>query len=491
MHSCRKFSRAKDVVGLLLGVLLYGCHGGRATVFPKPLPTEPSASLRDLLQRFDYVYPSGSAGSRTAGVISPRFGLPAFSSAAASFPIEVLTRDPQSPLVAALVLPGLDDRSATDCLAAPSGASCIPLLIEQRRMSPIDGTGFTTIESTASAAGVSVGAWDLVVRAGSDPPQRMHRSVWIEQSDPTEMAPLRVIHLSDIHLGKHPSSTDGLVKSLQTTISRVNAEKPDLVVLTGDVVEDGPKEGWMARAHEQLLAISAPLVIISGNHDYAHFPKIRSPEIPPDGFWTFAREFHSRRRFSFSFHGWDFLGFDSGPSVFAVRVLTRGVDEESVVWLCKSVEDAAKRGRKGVVLFSHAPTRTAPIAAPDREVQGLCGHMLDGRQYIEKIIESGADKGLQMVHLSGHTHWLELHELRPKTHPGEDRWQKWPDGNVCGTVHGGALLLNIPSATQVTFHKIARGRRSGFGMLKLDGDKPTVETWLYDRAGNGGKCSAP
>ena len=475
-------------LGLLL---LTACHGSKPTVFPSPLPTQPSATVREIAERFDVVCPPGPHGARVASVISPRFGLPVFSVPSASFPIELLARGPKPALVAALAAPSLDDQAAQRCLSAAPGSQCVPLVLADVSSTDIAGTGFATLRATATAAGVGVGGWDLVVQSGSDPPERLHRSVWIEPSDPSLPGPLRIVHLSDLHLGKHPGTTDGLLGSLKAAIQRVNAEKPDLVVLTGDVVEDGLQEEWHKRAKTELLAITAPLAIVLGNHDYAHFPKIRSPDKAPDGYFAFSREFHSLRRYGFAYHGWDFIGFDSGPSVFAVRVLTRGVDKETVGWLGQRVEDAANHGRKGVVLFSHAPTRTAPVHAPDSEVSGLCGHMLEGRQQIEQIIETGAERGLRMVHLSGHTHWLELHELRAQARGGEDRWQKRDDGNVCGVVPGGALLLNSPSATQVTFHTVARGNRSGFGVLKLDGDKPVVETLLFDRAGSGGKCSLP
>lgn len=475
----------------LSALWLTACGGTTAKVFPDPLPTTESASKEDLVSRFETVYPPGPNGMRQAGVIAPRFGLPTFSVPDGSFPIELVSREVNPTIVAALVSPSVSDVDAARCLSAADSNRCVPLQLDSITAASMPKTPFSTVSATAHAKGVTVGPWDLIVQVGGDPPQRMHKSVWIEATDPAVAAPLRIVHLSDLHLGKHPVATDGLLSSFRTAVERVNAVKPDLVVLTGDVVEDGPEQEWMKRAHAELLGLTAPLVVIAGNHDYAHFPKVRSPRTPPDGFWIFAREFHSRRRFALSYHGWDFVGFDTGPSLFAVRVLTRGVDAETVAWLGSRVEDAVSRGRKGVVLFSHAPTRTAPLAFPDREASGLCGHMNKGGEEIEKVIEGGVDKGLSMIHLSGHTHWLELHELRPKTDPSSDRWRLWPKAEVCGPVQSGALLLNIPSATQVTFHTVKRGTRSGFGVLKLDGEKPMVETWLYDRSGTGGQCVAP
>lgn len=486
-------SRVSFLAGLVSALALTACHSGRSTVFPAPLSTSPAASQRDLGQRFDQVYPSAASGSRVAGLLAPRFGLPSFTTTAARFEFALLARQPGVALRAALAAPSLDDASARACLDAAAADRCVPLALGPVAAKPVKDSAFIELTAPASAAAVPVGAWDLVVQAASDPPERVHRSVWVESSEPSAAAPLRVVHLSDLHLGKKAElvSGDGLVTELRTVIQRINTIKPNLVVLTGDVAEDGQEAAWLQRAHELLRGLEAPLVVIPGNHDFAHFPKIRNPRVPPDGWWNFAREFHSRRRLELSYHGWEFLGFDSGPSVFSVRVLTRGVDEDTLGWLVARVDEAAKQRRKGVVLFSHAPTRTAPIAAPDVEEPGLCGQMLQGHHAIERIIEAGVEKQLNMVYLSGHTHWLELYELRPKTDRREDHWRRWSDREVCVTATSGALLVNIPAATRVTFSSVGRGRRSGFGVLTLDGAQPAIETWLYEKDGQGGACQGP
>lgn len=489
-------SRASFLAGLISALALTACHSGRSTVFPAPLSTSPAASQRDLGQRFDQVYPSAASGSRVAGLLAPRFGLPSFTTTAARFELALLARQPGVALRAALAAPSLDEASARACLDAAAADRCVPLVIGPVAAKPVKDSEFIELTAPASAAAVPVGAWDLVVQAAADPPERVHRSVWIESADPSAVAPLRVVHLSDLHLGKKAEilSGDGLVTELRTIIQRINTVKPNLVVLTGDVAEDGQEAAWLQRAHELLLALEAPLVVIPGNHDFAHFPKIRNPRVPPDGWWNFAREFHSRRRIELSYHGWDFLGFDSGPSVFSIRVLTRGVDEETLGWLSSRVDEAAKQRRKGVVFFSHAPTRTAPIQAPDVEVQGLCGHMHQGGHDIEKILEAGVGKQLNMVYLSGHTHWLELYELRPQSERIKDHWQRWPDGVFEGDSKSGALMVNIPAATRVTFRSVRRGRRSGFGVLTLDGAQPSIDTWLCEkdeRDGRDGVCQEP
>lgn len=72
---------------------------------------------------------------------------------------------------------------------------------------------------------------------------------------------LRIAHLSDLHL---PNQRINLKKLAQL----VEEEKPDLIFLTGDVIEaDEPFKADEARALFQQLRKIAPVYAVSGNHD--------------------------------------------------------------------------------------------------------------------------------------------------------------------------------------------------------------------------------
>ncbi len=71
--------------------------------------------------------------------------------------------------------------------------------------------------------------------------------------------PLRVAHLSDIHLGSIAAST------LADIIATTNGLKPDLILITGDLFDNAnPTTRAMA---VQLKALAAPVVFSSGNHE--------------------------------------------------------------------------------------------------------------------------------------------------------------------------------------------------------------------------------
>ena len=74
----------------------------------------------------------------------------------------------------------------------------------------------------------------------------------------------RIAHLSDLHVGTYGQKTAFVEK----VVAQVNAEKPDLIVFTGDLVNIEPEEILPFR--KVLSRLSAPDGVISvlGNHDY-------------------------------------------------------------------------------------------------------------------------------------------------------------------------------------------------------------------------------
>lgn len=73
-------------------------------------------------------------------------------------------------------------------------------------------------------------------------------------------APLRVVHLTDTHLGHFRSA-----KELQAIVEQVNALNPDLVLHTGDLIDSRVHlaDGVLA----PLAQIKAPMFFVDGNHD--------------------------------------------------------------------------------------------------------------------------------------------------------------------------------------------------------------------------------
>lgn len=499
----------RALVLALAGASLFafaGCCPTRTAHFPLPFPSAPAASLRTVAAGFDVVYPAsvlvkGPAplpaappAPRRAGIVAPRLGIPALLGPGAGFELELLERAqmPAGVLRAALVAPSLPTEQLAACLSGLASAQCVPLRpTDEQDEAVADGFMHRTI-SVALPGSIAAAAWDLAMRVDEDPPERQPRCVFTYATPTDAPRPLRVVHLSDIHIGKFPLTEGGLVNEMQRVVAEINHATPDLVVLTGDLVENGGDEPWTDRARELLLTVHAPLLIVPGNHDYSHYPKVVHSEIPAAGWLHFARRFHSRRRTRLTFGGWDFLGIDSGPSIFSLQVMTRGVGGDTLQWLHRQLELAHASGH-GAIVYAHAPTRTGPLRNSRSEAQGQFGRMWYGAAQMEEALQAAADRGTRVLSLSGHTHWLEVQLLRPASPDPNGRWQRQPDDKLACqplVVTAPAAMLTVPAATRVTFPMFKKGDHAGFAILELPSplQPPTLHFRLFNSRGVPLRC---
>ena len=77
-----------------------------------------------------------------------------------------------------------------------------------------------------------------------------------------------VLQISDTHLLTEPTMTNhgDPDESLRATIDAVRGVRPDLVLLTGDIADDGSVEA-LRRVRDAVVELSAPVLALSGNHD--------------------------------------------------------------------------------------------------------------------------------------------------------------------------------------------------------------------------------
>jgi Icc protein len=98
--------------------------------------------------------------------------------------------------------------------------------------------------------------------------------------------PLRIAQVSDFHCGEPTFSSE----LMQSAIDAVNAMRPDLVVIAGDITGAGYEWEFEEAAH-WLSMIEHPMVVVPGNHDSRNV-----------GYMHFERHFGER----FSRHRWAF-----------------------------------------------------------------------------------------------------------------------------------------------------------------------------------------
>jgi 3',5'-cyclic AMP phosphodiesterase CpdA len=71
---------------------------------------------------------------------------------------------------------------------------------------------------------------------------------------------VRVVHLSDLHFGRHdPEVVEGLA-------SDITEQRPNLIIVSGDFTQNGTKSEFAA-ARQFLDTLQAPVFAVPGNHD--------------------------------------------------------------------------------------------------------------------------------------------------------------------------------------------------------------------------------
>jgi uncharacterized protein len=77
--------------------------------------------------------------------------------------------------------------------------------------------------------------------------------------------PLKVVHLTDLHFGKFVFE-----KEVRAWVNAANLEKPDLIVITGDIIDHALENKKLESLALELGKLKAPLGVFAtlGNHDY-------------------------------------------------------------------------------------------------------------------------------------------------------------------------------------------------------------------------------
>ena len=168
----------------------------------------------------------------------------------------------------------------------------------------------------------------------------------------SQFEPFTFIHMSDTQIGfidKSPAfaHSDSLMKAAITT---ANALNPDLVVITGDLV-DNPGDAVQDSIYRvRLSELQVPYYAVPGNHDYFGFTEEkRQAYISHRGY----------DRFSFTHKGCAFIGMDSN----CIKDGVEDAENEQWEWLEKEL---SKAGRcKYTFIFLHCPVIREDMDEPE------------------------------------------------------------------------------------------------------------------------------
>ena len=246
---------------------------------------------------------------------------------------------------------------------------------------------------------------------------------------------LRVVQLSDAHLGSFEGTPDPVLKALE----KVNELEPDVILFTGDLVNElaDEAEAWV----DAFAQLKAPLgkFSVMGNHDYADYGPYTKEER--------AESIAQLKRLQSQ------MGF-------------RMLDNEHVVW--------EKDGEKMVLLgvenwgkgFRQSGDLTAALAESGAEDTFA---MLMSHDPTHFELQVMGDKAPVDLTLSGHTHGMqmgiEIPWLGVKWSPSSLTYKRWGglylEGNQYLHVNRGFGVLGFPGRVgmppEITLLTLANG----------------------------------
>ena len=217
-----------------------------------------------------------------------------------------------------------------------------------------------------------------------------------------QMSLFTVVQISDMHLDPQPGQCETCFDEIRT---RIDAEGPDLVVVTGDVSADGHiHSGMFDRVKSQLDLFSVPVHVIPGNHDVGD-KRGEKHEVKPEYLEKWKATFKSDR-FHVRRDGWRLIGINTqvlGSSFYE--------EAEQFAWF-DDILTAAESRHDQVAIFLHA----APyLDKPDETLSGPSQYWGFDPTPRGELLERLDRPGVKLV-ANGHLHWHRILERNGVTH---------------------------------------------------------------------------
>ena len=204
----------------------------------------------------------------------------------------------------------------------------------------------------------------------------------------------KFVVISDIHIGApaDPAQSGGVF--LKRVVSRLVAERPDLVILTGDLTRGNPgdnvpiekvREWWLnvQSSIKPLQDAGIPVVPLPGNHDY-YTPAHRKA-------YQEAWKYFETSLSSYSIQGSPPLYYSfthKNVHFTQLTVVDQYISPEQETWLNKDLKQAESAGLRFV--FGHMPMDSALLGKPSA--------------YFRKQMSAILAAGRAAAYVSGHEH---------------------------------------------------------------------------------------
>ena len=211
---------------------------------------------------------------------------------------------------------------------------------------------------------------------------------------PAAFEGFKVLQISDLHTG----SFNGDPEPLRRAVRIINAQNADLIVMTGDLVNDRAPEVEPHIATLAGIKSELPIFSILGNHDYGDYVSWPSPEAKRENLQRLARN-HAKI-------GWRLLLDES-------HTIRRGTDELAVLGV-QNWSSHPNFPKHGNLAQAHAASGHAPFKL-------LLSH--DPSHWEAQVFDY---KDINLT-LSGHTHGMQFGVNLPgfKWSPVQYSYPQW------------------------------------------------------------------
>ena len=251
----------------------------------------------------------------------------------------------------------------------------------------------------------------------------------------------RLIHLSDLHFGAHEPH---LVEAVE---ARVEEEKPDLVVISGDFTQRARTEQFQQACQflERLREAGHDVLAVPGNHDVPLYDVLRRFVSP---LTRYRRYIDDTLCPLHELPGVTVLGINTARSL----TFSDGrISEEQIKFIRDTFDRTDPKALR--VLVTHHPLFALPVGETG-EVKRAAGRS-------ELALDAAAESGVDML-LAGHHHTASTHSARDLV-----------------TRAGPALVVQAGTATS---HRL-RDEQQSFNRIDVDGGEVTLtlQTWTGDK----------
>ena len=247
----------------------------------------------------------------------------------------------------------------------------------------------------------------------------------------------RLIHLSDLHFGAHDET---LVEAVE---ARIDEEKPDLVVVSGDFTQRARTEQFeeACKFLDRLREAGHDVLGVPGNHDVPLYDVLRRFFSPLTRYKRYIDETLCPLH---ELPGLTVLGINTARSL---TFKDGRVSHEQMQFIRETFERTPAESMR--ILVTHHPLFELPV--------GDTGETKEAAGRSDQALDAAADAGVDML-LAGHHHVQSAHSARD-----------------LATRAGGALVIQAGTATSV---RLREGTQS-FNRIDINGDMVdlTVQKW--------------